>query len=189
MNKLTIIVTYYNAEEYITGCLESIKQQRTQDFNLIIVNDGSTDKSKKLMDEAIKDYDKNIRFIDLDENSGHAHARNIALEEVETPYFMFLDADDQFLPGRLDKMIDYYERNQEVDIVIGQIGRGVQGDWKIIPTHEEINRESLVSLAEAPEILQSIGPGGKLFNSKFSALRFDEDVVFCEEHTLSLIHI
>ena len=57
MNKLTIIVTYYNAEEY-TGCLESIKQQRTQDFNLIIVNDGSTDQSKKLMDEAIKDYDK-----------------------------------------------------------------------------------------------------------------------------------
>ena len=95
MNKLTIIVTYYNAEEYITGCLESIKQQRTQDFNLIIVNDGSTDQSKKLMDEAIKDYDKNIRFIDLDENSGHAHARNIALEEVETPYFMFLDADDE----------------------------------------------------------------------------------------------
>ena len=79
-------------------------------------------------------------------------------------------------------MIDYYERNQEVDIVIGQIGRGVKGDWKIIPTHEEINRESLVSF-EAPEILQSIGPGGKLFNSKFSALRFDEDVVFCEEHT------
>ena len=95
MNKLTIIVTYYNAEEYITGCLESIKQQRTQDFNLIIVNDGSTDQSKKLMDEAIKDYDKNIRFIDLDENSDHAHARNIALEEVETPYFMFLDADDE----------------------------------------------------------------------------------------------
>ena len=57
MNKLTIIVTYYNAEEYITGCLESIKQQRTQDFNLIIVNDGSTDQSKKLMDEAIKDAD------------------------------------------------------------------------------------------------------------------------------------
>ena len=38
-------------------------------------------------------------------------------------------------------MIDYYERNQEVDIVIGQIGRGVHGDWKIVPTHEEMNRE------------------------------------------------
>ena len=59
--------------------------------------------------------------------------------------------------GRLDKMIDYYERNQEVDIVIGQIGRGVKGDWKIIPTHEEINRESLVSLAEAPEIYNLLG--------------------------------
>jgi hypothetical protein len=48
--------------------------------------------------------------------------------------------------------------------VIGQIGRGLNGDWKVIPTHEDIHREAIVSLAEAPEILQSIGPGGKLFN-------------------------
>ena len=178
MNKLTIIVTYYNAEEYITGCLESIKQQRTQDFNLIIVNDGSTDQSKKLMDEAIKDYDKNIRFIDLDENSGHAHARNIALEEVETPYFMFLDADDQYLPSRIDAMIQTYENHEETDIVIGQIGRDVHGEWKVFPTHEEIKRDEVVTLERNPEILQSIGPGGKLFSAKFVSLRFDEDVVF-----------
>ncbi|MEJ7501083.1 glycosyltransferase family 2 protein, partial [Staphylococcus pasteuri] len=49
--------------------------------------------------------------------------------------------------------------------------------------HEDIHREAMVSLAEAPEILQSIGPGGKLFKAKFNTLRFDEDVVFCEEHT------
>lgn len=96
---------------------------------------------------------------------------------------MFLDADDQFLPGKMDQMIQYYEKNDHLDIVIGQIGRGMHGDWKVIPTHEDIHREAMVSLAEAPEILQSIGPGGKLFKAKFNTLRFDEDVVFCEEHT------
>ena len=74
-------------------------------------------------------------------------------------------------------------KNEHLDIVIGQIGRGLNGDWKVIPTHEDIHREAIVSLAEAPEILQSIGPGGKLFKAKFNTLRFDEDVVFCEEHT------
>ena len=91
MNTLTIIVTYYNSEEYIQSCLESIKQQRTQDFELIIVNDGSTDQSEQLMHETLKDYDKKVNFINLKNNQGHAHARNVALGEVETPYFMFLD--------------------------------------------------------------------------------------------------
>ncbi|MEQ6028833.1 bifunctional glycosyltransferase/CDP-glycerol:glycerophosphate glycerophosphotransferase [Staphylococcus saccharolyticus] len=95
MNTLTIIVTYYNSEEYIQSCLESIKQQRTQDFELIIVNDGSTDQSEQLMHETLKDYDKKVNFINLKNNQGHAHARNVALGEVETLYFMFLDADDE----------------------------------------------------------------------------------------------
>ena len=94
MNTLTIIVTYYNSEEYIQSCLESIKQQRTQDFDIIIVNDGSTDQSEQLMKEALKDYNKEVNYIKLDHNQGHAHARNVALDEVDTPYFMFLDADD-----------------------------------------------------------------------------------------------
>ena len=44
-------------------------------------------------------------------------------------------------------------------------------------------RDEVVTLERNPEILQSIGPGGKLFSAKFVSLRFDEDVVFCEEHT------
>lgn len=61
---------------------------------MIIVNDGSTDNSEQLMNEALKDYDKDINYIKLESNQGHAHARNVALEQVETPYFMFLDSDD-----------------------------------------------------------------------------------------------
>ncbi|EHJ09166.1 bifunctional glycosyltransferase family 2 protein/CDP-glycerol:glycerophosphate glycerophosphotransferase [Staphylococcus simiae] len=95
MNALTIIVTYYNSEEYIKNCIESLKQQRSQDFNLIIVNDGSTDNSEQILNKTLKDYDKDANIINLEQNGGHAHARNVAIDEVETPYFMFLDADDE----------------------------------------------------------------------------------------------
>ncbi|MEB5650917.1 CDP-glycerol glycerophosphotransferase family protein [Mammaliicoccus sciuri] len=95
MNKLSIIITYYNNEEHILDCIESIKKQRNQNFDLIIVDDGSTDSSANLIKEATRDYDKNITYIKLEENAGHAHARNKSLEKVNTQYFMFLDADDQ----------------------------------------------------------------------------------------------
>ncbi|OCA12811.1 hypothetical protein BBD66_07575 [Mammaliicoccus sciuri] len=76
-------------------CIESIKKQRNQNFDLIIVDDGSTDSSANLIKEATRDYDKNITYVKLEENAGHAHARNKALEKVNTQYLMFLDADDQ----------------------------------------------------------------------------------------------
>ncbi len=95
MNKLSIIITYYNNEEHILDCIESIKKQRNQNFDLIIVDDGSTDSSADLIKDATSDYDKNITYIKLEYNNGHAHARNKALEKVNTQYLMFLDADDQ----------------------------------------------------------------------------------------------
>lgn len=95
MNKLSIIITYYNNEEHIIDCIESIKKQRNQNFDLIIVDDGSADSSADLIKEATRDYNKSITHIKLEENSGHAHARNKALEKVNTQYLMFLDADDQ----------------------------------------------------------------------------------------------
>lgn len=95
MNKLSIIITFYNNEEHILDCIESIKKQRNQNFDLIIVDDGSTDSSANLIKDSISDYDKNITYIKLEYNSGHAYARNKALEKVNTQYLMFLDADDQ----------------------------------------------------------------------------------------------
>ncbi|MDQ7129557.1 bifunctional glycosyltransferase/CDP-glycerol:glycerophosphate glycerophosphotransferase [Mammaliicoccus sciuri] len=95
MNKLSIIITYYNNEEHILDCIESIKKQRNQNFDLIIVDDGSTDSSANLIKNSISDYDKSITYIKLEYNSGHAYARNKALEKVNTQYLMFLDADDQ----------------------------------------------------------------------------------------------
>lgn len=179
--KIAVIIPAYNAEHTIRKAVKSI--DTTHEVEIVCINDGSTDRTREVLMQLQKEV-KNLVIYNQD-SQGAAKSRNVGLaalaDDVEA--FMFLDADDQFLPGRLDQMINYYESDQNVDIVIGQIGRGVNGDWKVVPTHEEINRNAMVTLAQAPEILQSIGPGGKLFNSKFKALQFDEDVVFCEEHT------
>lgn len=95
MNSLTVIVTYYNAQDYIKNCINSLKQQRSQDFDLIIVNDGATDDSEQIMQQTLAEYDKDVNYIHLEENQGHAYARNVAIDAVETPYFMILDADDE----------------------------------------------------------------------------------------------
>lgn len=120
MNELTIIITYYNKENYILDCIGSIKNQRNQNFDLIIVNDGSTDSSNRLVNEAINNYDKNVNHINLDRNYGHAYARNIALENVETKYFMFLDADDQLA----SYSVEYYlSKINGLDGLIGPINK------------------------------------------------------------------
>ena len=55
MKSISVIVTYYNSEDYIERCLNSLKQQRFQDFELILVNDGSTDQSKVIATQILKD--------------------------------------------------------------------------------------------------------------------------------------
>ncbi|WP_398573605.1 glycosyltransferase family A protein, partial [Staphylococcus epidermidis] len=95
MNKLTIILTYYNPQQYITPSLHTINQQPTQHFNFIILSHPSTHQSKKLIHQPIKHYHKNIPFIDLDQNTPHPHPPNIPLQQLQTPYFIFLDPHHQ----------------------------------------------------------------------------------------------
>lgn len=118
MNELTVIVTYYNEEEYIRDCIRSLKNQRNQDFNVIIVNDGSEDKATEILLEELETYDKKVHIINFDKNKGHAKARNKAIENVSTDYFMFLDADDQLA----SYAIGYYLKNIDgMDALIAPI--------------------------------------------------------------------
>ncbi|RIN93000.1 glycosyltransferase, partial [Mammaliicoccus sciuri] len=118
MNELTVIVTYYNEEEYIRDCIRSLKNQRNQDFNVIIVNDGSEDKTTEILLEELQSYDKEVQIINFDKNKGHAKARNKAIENVNTDYFMFLDADDQLA----SYAIGYYLKNIDgMDALIAPI--------------------------------------------------------------------
>ncbi|MCD8821702.1 glycosyltransferase family 2 protein [Staphylococcus gallinarum] len=177
--KISIIIPVYNAASTIRRTIASIDTKH--DFEVICVNDGSTDDTQDVLKQLQKEY-KHIQVINQ-ENKGAAASRNVGLTNISGDVFMFIDADDIFLPGRIDLMANCYQKDSNVEIVIGQIGRGVSGEWKPVPTHEAMCKDMKVNLAQSPEIMQSIGPGAKLFSADFKSLRFDEDIVFCEEHS------
>lgn len=107
LNKLSVIVTYYNNEDHIGDCITSLKKQRNQDFDIIIVDDGSIDASTEILQQQLATYDKDVTFVQIEHNSGHAHARNVALDYVDTPYVMFLDADDQLASYAIDFYLNH----------------------------------------------------------------------------------
>ena len=90
-NKLSVIVSAYNVEQYLAKCLDSLVNQ-TIKVMIIIINDSSSDNTQQIIDQYTKKYD-NVESFTLD-HSGIAAVRNFGLAKVKTPYFTFLDSDD-----------------------------------------------------------------------------------------------
>ena len=111
---ISVIVPVYNAEKFLINCLNSIVGQTMRDFEVIVVNDGSTDDSLSIMKEF---QDKYTNFIIVDkENSGAAGARNYALKYARGDYLAFVDSDDYIEPEFLEKLYSFAKKS-ESDIV------------------------------------------------------------------------
>lgn len=93
---ISIIVAIYNEEEYVVHCIESILQQTYTDLQVLLIDDGSTDRSGKICDEYVA-KDNRCRVIHQ-ENKGIASARNVGLQHVIGEYVMFVDGDDYIHP-------------------------------------------------------------------------------------------
>lgn len=111
MSKLiSIIVPFYNAEQTLEQCIESVVKQTYSNWELIIIDDGSEDNSCIVISKWCK-KEKRIKFYQQ-RNSGVSSARNYALEKVEGEYVTFLDADDWYEPTFLQKLFDTIEKNK-----------------------------------------------------------------------------
>lgn len=97
----SIIIPLYNKENYIQEALKSILNQRFQDFEIIIVNDCSTDKS---LEKAQEINSEKIRFIHHEKNKGLSAARNTGIRTAKAQFVVFLDADDVWKPSFLEKI-------------------------------------------------------------------------------------
>ena len=106
MSDLTIIIPCYNKEKYVDYLINKLDNQTMKDFDVIFVNDCSSDNTLKLLEEKIKGR-KNFSLIDNEKNSGAGASRNKALEKTNTKYVMFLDADDVFP----DDYVEYLYKN------------------------------------------------------------------------------
>src|SRR5258708_4888702 len=98
---MSIIIPVYNGERFITAAMESVQAQTLADWELIVVDDGSTDATPIILAEAA--VDERRRVVRQD-NAGLAAARNWGLAEATAPYVAFLDADDRWHPSYLAEM-------------------------------------------------------------------------------------
>lgn len=112
---VSIIVPVYNVEPYLRKCLDSILAQTFTDWEAILVDDGSTDRSGEICDEYAK-RDIRVRVIHK-ENGGVSSARNFGIEKSRGAWFIFCDADDMLYNDALSKMVDCIGDN--IDSVCG----------------------------------------------------------------------
>ncbi len=112
--KYSIIIPVYNGEKYIERCLNSILSQNYANFEIIIVNDGSTDNTAKII-KKISTNDNRIRVFN-NKNSGVSHSRNFGLKKASGDYIHFVDADDTVKPG-LYKYMNELLKNKDYDFV------------------------------------------------------------------------
>lgn len=132
MIKYSFIVPVYNTEKYLKKCLDSLVNQTYKDFEIIVVNDGSTDKSSSIISKYQKKY-KNIIVIDK-ENEELSMARNRGVQKSSGKYIIFVDSDD-YVSNKLLEEVD--KKIDDSDILRFQIATEDEEYIKINEYHEE----------------------------------------------------
>ena len=114
---ISVIIPVYNAEKSIEKSLISIKNQTWEGvFEIILVNDGSSDRSKTIIENYQQNHqDQNIILINQ-ENRGVSKARNVAMKIAQGDYIALLDSDDEWLPEKTEKQMKFLE-NQNIDFI------------------------------------------------------------------------
>lgn len=111
---VTVVITTYNAMPFLPESVESILAQTFTRFELLIVDDGSTDESRAYLETL---SDSRIRVIRFPENRGRCAALNVAVEEASHDWIAMQDADDRALPNRLQEEIEFLNRSPEYSLV------------------------------------------------------------------------
>ncbi len=168
---ISVIVPVHNSVRYLSECLESILLQTHRDFELLCVNDGSTDASAEIL-EAFAEKDCRIRIL-TQPQSGAGAARNNAIQAARGKYLVFVDSDDVIGQDFLNLLYTAAE-SQQADVVVTP-WRNWTGSGEGVPMRNWIADRYLpkgeaFSWADAPDYILTFtsgGPGGKLFRREF----------------------
>ncbi|MFA5038111.1 MAG: glycosyltransferase [Candidatus Omnitrophota bacterium] len=120
MSKVSVIIPTYNCAKFLPDALDSVLKQTFQDFEIIVVDDGSTDNTRGLIKSYMDKHPGKINYV-YQENMGLACARNTAIRHSKGEYIAILDADDMFMPNRLEEEIQAFERNPGIGVVHANI--------------------------------------------------------------------
>ncbi len=114
--KVSVIVMIYNSAPYLTACLESLQQQTFSDFEVLLVDDASTDDSPDIC-RKYANIDPRFRIIRYEENKGLSYCRAVTVEEARGEYVAILDSDDLAYPSRLEKQVSWLDANKNAVMI------------------------------------------------------------------------
>lgn len=141
---VSIVIPIYNAEKYIQQTIDSVFKQSFEDWELILVNDGSTDNTNEILNQLAIQWPNKISVLHKN-NSGVADTRNIGMAKAKGKYIALLDADDFWLPENLEKKVSLLEKN-EADFVYSDMYN----------VNENLEYPTLAALGKDDNILQDL---------------------------------
>jgi len=155
--KVSVVIPTYNREKILHKTIESVLQQTYQDFELIIVDDGSTDNTKMLVLEYVEQYKDQVHYV-YQEHKNAACARNIGIKHARGEYIAFLDSDDIWLPTKLEKQVNYLDQS---DVGFVHTGRKLiclekNRRHKMLPRPETLARDTQHFLEGKANIAMSV---------------------------------
>lgn len=189
---ITIIIPIYNLEDYLDNCFNSIKKQTYTNFEVLLIDDGSTDNSKQICKFYVKE-DSRFKYF-YQHNAGVSKARNLGLQKARGKFVTFVDGDDFLNSNHLQNMIDGMEYGQlsisgRNDIYQDKVKQSFKVDKDVV-----LNRQQLVDGILKPGIIYSF-PWNKLYLTKIikdnlitfnESLDYGEDLVFNMEYVLKI---
>lgn len=132
MCEVSVIIPVYNVEEYLERCINSVLEQTYTDYEVILINDGSTDNSGLICDEYAKKHSY-IKVLHI-ENGGPARARRIGVDNSNGKYIMFMDSDDYIA---VDMLQELYSSSSDADIVCSNCYRVIGDKLELQPFYEQ----------------------------------------------------
>ena len=177
--RFSVIIPAYNVQEYIKKPIESVLEQDFKNYELIVVNDASTDQTADIVEEYARKYD-NVRLISHKENKASGGARNTGLDHANSEYIIFLDADDYLYDSTVLGKVDKLLGDKTVDVVYMGFKIGGNRDEFVIPTEETCTKEYKAGEDIYPNVwskcwnLEFLNKN----NIRFVEHRYYEDVLF-----------
>lgn len=182
---ITVIVPLYNCEKYVKECVESILDNTYRNLEVIVVNDGSTDRSLEIIN-SIKD--ERLKVVSQD-NGGLSSARNAGLYLASGDYISFIDADDVVAPNFYEKLVDTINGSPTTDIAECKIAKfytevaPVLGEMKGMITTASTLSDKLSHLKMYP--YDGIMQMNKLYKKKvFESIRYPEGLIHEDEYVI-----
>ena len=160
MIDISILMPVYNAEKYLNETIDTIKNQSFSNWELIIVDDGSIDNSKEICTKLMND-DKRIKYI-FQENLGVSHTRNVALENAQGKYIVFVDSDDLIHEDYLKILINSIEKNNSDISVCNFIERKISNTGKVEDITREFYPKEVMEMSEMKDYIMDFGNSGLL---------------------------